>query len=159
MRNKLYDLAFDFPDLIELTDSEQAFGIKHRVTCANDLSDFDPCVVDIVRLTNKTSTKPKKVIYVSGAFHGNERIGPNVTVYFLEYFVSQYLNGETQVKERFQTLLDNIEVVLTPMTNAPGYRRNHREEKISDEAKDRMRSRFGKSPEDSFDINRDFPFD
>jgi hypothetical protein len=31
-------------------------------------------------------------------------------------------------KARFHALLDSLEIILTPMTNAPGYKFNKREE-------------------------------
>ena len=45
------------------------------------------------------------------------------------------------------------------MSNAPGYRRNQREEIISEEAQDRMVDEYGMTRESSLDPNRDFPFD
>ena len=83
IRTKIEALSTDYPDLIEATTSESELGIKHRVSCGDET-----CVVDIVRLTNRNASGPKKVIFISGAFHGNERLGPNASIYFLEYVIS-----------------------------------------------------------------------
>jgi hypothetical protein len=42
--------------------------------------------------------------------------------------------GEINFKNRLNHLLSNIEIILTPMTNAVGFYRYEREEEISIEA-------------------------
>ena len=48
-------------------------------------------------------------------------------------------------------MLENIEFIITPMTNAVGFYYGEREERISSEIANRIGRR-------SFDINRDFPY-
>ena len=79
-------------------------------------------------LTDSSVPGPKKQVYISGALHGNERIGPNAVYYFLEYYLSK-LEQEDGYIER--EVMKNVEVILTPMTNAPGYFHNEREERVS----------------------------
>ena len=47
--------------------------------------------------------------------------------------------------------MENVEVILTPMTNAPGYYHNEREERLPSS----VAAKVGKK---SLDINRDFPY-
>jgi predicted deacylase len=44
-------------------------------------------VVDVVTLGSDNGWKKKKKIYISGALHGDEIIGPNAAYYFIEYMV------------------------------------------------------------------------
>ena len=71
-------------------------------------------------------------------------IGPNSVYYFLEYM----LMHKSAITSH---LLDHLEIIVTPMTNAVGYYNGHREELLSAEAQQ-------KTGKHSFDINRDFPY-
>ena len=55
---------------------------------------FDPdhrCVIDVVTLTDRDVPAEEKVqVYISGALHGNERIGPHVAFYLIEYLASNF---------------------------------------------------------------------
>jgi len=54
------------------------------------------CVLDIVTLSDfdyKASNQEegdKVQVYISGTLHGDERIGPQVAYYLMEYLVSNY---------------------------------------------------------------------
>lgn len=117
------------------------FGIPHQVTCETSNT---PCVLDIVKITDQTSPATEKVqVYISGALHGDERLGPHVAYYLIEALVTNF------GKDPYITqLLQSREIIITPMTNAPGFFRNMREEPMAGSA-----ISFG-----SFDINRDFPY-
>ena len=101
------------------------FGIYHRVDCrAHDdiersFQQNDRCQLDIVTLTDNTVSKKKKQVYLSGTLHGNEILGPNTMYYFIEYMLSSYDNVETT-----KHILQNLEIIITPMTNAVGFYRN-----------------------------------
>jgi len=78
-------------------------------------------------------------VFISGALHGNERLGPAVTFYLIEYLVTNY--GKDPL---VSSLLSHIELVIIPMTNAVGYSRNERLEAFNGTK--------------GYDINRDFPY-
>ena len=80
-----------------------------------------PCIVDIVRLSNWNNQGQKKKIYISGGINGDEALGPVVSVYFMEYLISSAINGDPLAKKRFNKMLDNLEIIITPMTNSVGY--------------------------------------
>ena len=108
-------LALQFPDLILLENADSKYGIPSMVDCNSS-----KCVVDIVTLTDR-STPPddKAQVYISGALHGNERIGPHVSYYIIEYLAMNF------GKDAYLThMLKTRELIITPMTNAYGYATN-----------------------------------
>ena len=82
-------------------------------------------------------------MYISGALHGNERLGPNVAYYLIEFLATNF-NKDSYITY----LLKQREIIITPMTNAYGYFHNTREEKTVDE--------YGRTSK--IDPNRDFPY-
>jgi predicted deacylase len=111
MRSKLKQLALNYPRYMKLSDSEKMFSLRHRVNCGSD----SPCKLDIVSITNHESDKPKKQVYISGTLHGDEIIGPNSAYYFIEYMLMAEKNPS------LTNILENIEIIITPMTNAVGF--------------------------------------
>ena len=83
-------------------------------------------------------------MYVSGALHGDERLGPHIAYYLVELLVSNF-GKDPDITD----LLKRREIIVTPMTNAVGFYHNEREERLSGEAR-----HYGYSA----DINRDFPY-
>lgn len=110
---------------------------RGKTSCNQFLS---RCILDIVNVTDHSVSSENKVqVYLSGALHGNERLGPHATYYLIELLVTNY------GKEPYITrLLETREIIITPMTNAPGFCNDQREEQIMDGS--------------SEDINRDFPY-
>jgi predicted deacylase len=84
-------------------------------------------------------------VYISGALHGNERLGPHASFYLIELLASNYYARTDYIVN----LLKQREIVITPMTNAPGFRFDEREERMAGE---------GLLTRSSVDINRDFPY-
>ena len=113
MRVKLAELARQFPDVIDLDTAENKLGIPYMVDCEAG----QKCQLDIVTLTDKNSDARDKVqVYISGALHGDDRVGPHVAFYLIEYLASNY------GKDPYLTyLLRTRELVITPMTNSYGY--------------------------------------
>jgi len=65
-------------------------------------------------------------VYISGALHGNEVIGPNAVYYFIEYLLASYKDDALVT-----SLLRKREIIITPMTNAVGYFHNERGERVN----------------------------
>jgi predicted deacylase len=102
------------------------FDIKHQVLCENN----QRCIIDIVNLTDVQSIAENKVqIYISGALHGNERLGPHASFYLIELLVTNF-----GIDPFITNLLKTREIIITPMTNAPGFFYNEREERMAGEA-------------------------
>lgn len=117
------------------------FGISHTAKC----SDGKLCVLDIVTLSDVQSPSADKVqVYISGALHGNERVGPHATYYLIELLVRGF-----GVDPYITNLLKTRQIIITPMTNTPGFDTNQREETMGG-----VGTQYAKS----VDINRDFPY-
>ena len=111
----------------------------------------DKCPHIIVELTDFTSKEEKHQIYISGAVHGNERVGPNASLELIELMCSERKN------KWINKLLKTRLIIITPMTNPHGYNDNIREEiLLKDEDSYNLTSnRYVKTHKD---INRDFPY-
>jgi predicted deacylase len=76
--------------------------------------------------------------------HGNERVGPHAAYYLIELLVTNF-----GYDPYITNLLKQREIIITPMTNAPGFAYNEREEQMAG---------VGAQYARSVDINRDFPY-
>ena len=84
-------------------------------------------------------------------------IGPHSAYYLLEYLLSGFTNNEPNITN----LLQNREIIVTPMTNAVGFYHNEREERINTNHpsfKDNTMRVHERKVKASVDINRDFPY-
>lgn len=96
-------------------------------------------------------------MYISGALHGDEVIGPHSVYYLIEYLLSGFVNREPLITY----LLQNREIIITPMTNAVGFYHGEREERINiyhPSFKNNMGRVHERKIKGSADINRDFPY-
>jgi predicted deacylase len=84
-------------------------------------------MLDIITISDFQAKQEDKVqVYISGALHGDEVIGPNIAYYLIEYLLSNF-----KIDSQITQLLKNREIVITPMTNAVGYYHYEREERIN----------------------------
>ena len=128
MRKKIEELKTQFPEFLKVSTAEEEFGIKHRQPC-NHADPTERCQVDILRISNWANADSKKQVYFSGTLHGDEIIGPHSVYYLAEYLLVEAASPGSDVSR----LLDSLEVVLTPMTNAVGYFNEEREERMTRE--------------------------
>lgn len=139
LRAALSKMATEHPTLVDVFTTQERYGLPAVGRCGGA-----DCVVPVLVLTNKTSLAEESAradgdiarpeLFVSGALHGNEWIGPQASVGFAEYMLKQ------QSKRWIKFLLNTRIVVIVPMANADGYFHGRREE-------------------DGIDPNRDFGFD
>ena len=110
---------------LETSSTKFDLGYGEDIMCPNsEGSGQEHCQIDIVTLGDqKVKAEEKTQVYISGALHGNERIGPVVAYYLIEYLVTNFEHDNW-----ITYLLQNREIVITPMTNAVGYAHNEREE-------------------------------
>ena len=88
IRSRLVDLAEKFPNVMLLENSSSKVGVPYGVNCDDKGT---KCVLDIVTITDfKTSSENKVQVYISGSMQGNERLGPAITFYLIEYLVSNF---------------------------------------------------------------------
>ncbi|CAN8062439.1 unnamed protein product [Agarophyton chilense] len=143
----LVSLAEKYPALIRLYSAQDRFSLPYVGNCTNvqtsDPAHEEPCTIWVVELSNfdtLTEDPARPEVLISGELHGNEAIGPHVTLAFLEYMTENY-NKNDFVRRMIDTRL----VTVVPMANAIGFYSDEREER---QAKSGM----------SFDPNRDFGF-
>ena len=122
MRREIYKMAEQYPQIMNVQTSEERFGIKHYQKCG-----LEVCKLDIVTITDNQRglSENKPQVFISGTLHGDERIGPHVAFYLIEYLVNNF--GQDRQVTR---LLQTREIIITPMTNAVGFYHHEREERI-----------------------------
>ncbi len=134
MEDYLRTLALKYPNLMHLETAQEKYAVPYA-NCSPSV-----CPVYIVTLTEFATYSPDRPqVFLSGAVHGNEVIGPNAVSYLAGYLLRGYGN------DRWLThMLQTRVIVILPAANAQGYMDDMREERV------------GKR---SFDPNRDFPYD
>ena len=79
--------------------------------------ELEPCVVDIVTVTDFSVSAENKVqVFISGSLNGEERLGSHIAYYLIEYLVTNF-NRDVYVTHLLQTR----EVIVIPTPNAYGY--------------------------------------
>mmetsp|Transcript_34259 Transcript_34259/g.25328 ORF Transcript_34259/g.25328 Transcript_34259/m.25328 type:complete len:154 (-) Transcript_34259:1653-2114(-) len=152
MRAKLSELEKQYPRLMKLESTKSLFGLEHKVKCGKET-----CMTDVVTISDfQDGARDKVEVYISGTLHGDERVGPHVAYYLIEYLLTNF-----DVDYEITNLLKHREIVITPMTNAVGYYFNERTERINKDHPD-FKANKGKTPDSKsaskYDINRDFPY-
>lgn len=113
MMQGMKDLETAHPELVQLTNAQQEFGIADQ---QGGLKTW------ILRLTNESSgasTKPEA--FVSGELHGDERVGPIAAYELAQWLVNNYASNSWA-----KLLLDTRELYFIPMTNAWGWANDQR---------------------------------
>ena len=130
------NLSEKFPNLIKTENIHDKYGVPYQFDSCGETK----CTIYLVTISDFNSTnKHKPQVYLSGNLHGDEKLGPLVLTYLAEYLVSNFTSNQ-DVKR----LLQNREILMTPVTNAQGYHYDRRTEKVNGSM--------------YVDINRDFPY-
>ena len=141
-------LAAMYPSLVRLRTAQERYNLPTAGTCSEDTRGIEKaaCRVWILELGAEkdavgggdggaATRSDKPQVLLSGALHGNERIGPTTLVELATLLCGRYGTDPWVTR-----LLDTRAVVMVPAANAVGYHENKREE-------------LGVDP------NRDFAFD
>ncbi|KAH9261225.1 hypothetical protein BASA81_000929 [Batrachochytrium salamandrivorans] len=132
INSQMAALVARFPEFAKLTTAQSEFGLPSPGECGSE----GPCVTQIVHLTDfATLHANRPEVYISGALHGDERVGPHSVLEFARVL----LEGRHE-NAWLEHLLRTRSIYLTPMTNSLGYFANQREE-------------------NGIDPNRDYPID
>ena len=135
---ELLRLATARPDLASLSTTQALYGLGTVGTCKNADGTSSACQNYVLEITNRSSlaADPERPeVLISGALHGDERIGPITAIELARWLVERY---DTDPWAR--RLVDTRVLLLVPMTNALGVSTNHRDE-------------------NGIDPNRDFPYE
>ena len=106
--------------------------------CREASGQMAPCLNYVLEVTNRAtlaSDPERPEILISGALHGDERIGPATALALSRWLVEKYASDGW-----IRRLVDTRTILIMPMTNAIGVEQNRREEL-------------------GIDPNRDFPYD
>ena len=135
---ELQRLAAKRPDLATLSTTQALYGLPTAGECREASGRRAPCKNYILEVTNRTSLAAdpdRPEVLISGALHGDERVGP-VTALALSRWLLERYDSDPWVHR----LVDTRTVLIMPMTNAIGVEQNRRDEL-------------------GIDPNRDFPYD
>ena len=126
-------LESTYPEYVQLFTAQDRWGLASPGTCGGAA----PCVQLIARITEESSLPDaaRAEVFLSGALHGDERIGPNAVTELAGWLLEANAAGNAWAS----VLLRKRALYVMPMTNAWGYSHNRRGEA-------------------GVDTNRDFPY-
>ena len=116
--SELLRLARERPDLASLSTTQALYGLPTAGECGDASGNRAPCQNFILEITNRTSLaadRDRPEILISGALHGDERIGPSTALALSRWLVERY-DSDDWVRR----LVDTRTVLVMPMTNAIG---------------------------------------
>ena len=134
----LLRLATQRPDLASLSTTQALFGLPTAGQCRDASNKMSACQNYVLEVTNRTSlaSDPERPeVLISGALHGDERVGPATAMALSRWLIERY-DADPWIRR----LVDTRIVLIMPMTNAIGVELRRRDEL-------------------NFDPNRDFPYD
>ena len=169
---RMVQLGSDYPDFVRVTTSQEAFGLATAGTSSDCPFDDDTTTTSstssgcrnyyaivqdyTVHPEGSASAARLPTVLLSGALHGDERVGPTTVVETLQLLVQAAAceatidaacrRGDTTLlpapqRQWLARLVTTRRIIVVPTANALGYYRNTRTEAFQD------------------DPNRDFPFD
>ena len=131
-------LAHSRPDLVKLSTTQELYGLPTVGDCGNADGSMSPCKNFVLEITNHSSraADPERPeVFISGALHGDERIGPATALALSRWLVERY-----DIDPWARRLVNHRTLLVMPMTNALGVEKRRRDE-------------------NGIDPNRDFPYD
>lgn len=134
---QLQRLAALRPDLARLTTTQAEYGLPSVGVCSNADGTRSACLVHVLEITNHSSAArdvERPQMLVSGALHGDERVGITTALELSRWLVERY-----DADPWARRLVNTRTVLVMPMANAIGVEQRRREEL-------------------SYDPNRDFPY-
>ena len=125
LARSIQSLANQFPHLASAYTTQQRFGLPSAGRC-----DGEPCQVWVLEVTHQASLSrnaERPDVLVSGALHGDERVGPLATLELARWLLLRY---ERDAWAR--RLVHTRRLLLVPAANAVGYHRGLRNELEND---------------------------
>lgn len=145
----LLELNATFPEVLRVSVAQETYALPYPEELACVVDDETkaeaPCKHYVVHLTNHSTLAEdpeRPEVFISGALHGNERVGPVSTVEtlaLLARFSTWFAHPEKMPEDArgnvsvdtlrwAHALVNSRNVLSTPMTNAWGISHNKREE-------------------------------
>jgi hypothetical protein len=119
-------LATTRPDLASLSTAQALYGLPTAGTCRNADGSSSACQNYILEITNRSSLAhelDRPEIFISGALHGDERIGPSTALALSRWLIERY-----DTDPWMRRLVDQRIILVMPMTNAIGVEQRRRDE-------------------------------
>lgn len=156
LRKKMLSLAKMYPNYVKVFTSQQRYGLKQ----AGAFPNYVMVIEDYTRHHGASKKELKNSlpeVFLSGALHGNERVGPTATFETARLLIfaaacqaggsspstrsacsamSAYKKSTPWVLPWLARLVSTRRTVVVPMTNAWGYANNQREEIFYDPNRD-----------------------
>jgi hypothetical protein len=130
---RMEEMKATHPLLVDLYDAQTRYGLPNVGRCsAPGAQPSVPCRQVIMEIGNRgkaTSGTPE--IFLSGALHGNEVIGPTAMVELAAFLLDRY--GKDPILTH---LVDTRRITVFPTPNAVGYFRKERGEMKEDPNRD-----------------------
>ncbi|KAF4323401.1 hypothetical protein BBO99_00003149 [Phytophthora kernoviae] len=157
MSRYLLELNSSFPDVVQVSIAQETFGLPYpkELQCQvdDDTHATEPCKQFVVHLTNHSTlaNDPERPeVFISGALHGNERVGPAAAIELValvahatSVYATDSVRPTMDTQRWLRELVNKRNVLVTPMTNAYGYSHNAREELKVDPNRDYNYMRSG----------------
>ena len=126
----LYALQEQYPNLIDVYTAQEApFELPSPGSCGSS----GPCRQVYARITDETTLpdKDRPEVFLSGALHGNERVGPTTTLEFVRMLLKHYTasttstaSTSTRSQDWLTRLVSRRALWVMPSANAYGYYHN-----------------------------------
>ncbi|KAL4109470.1 hypothetical protein PRIC1_001170 [Phytophthora ramorum] len=154
----LLELNTTFPDVVQVSIAQETYGLPYPDELQCQIDDktkaTEPCKQFLVHLTNHSTLvgdPERPEVFISGALHGNERVGPNAAIELIQlvaqatssYATDDNVKPTVGTQRWLRELVNTRNVLVMPMTNAYGYSHNHREELQVDPNRDYNYMRSG----------------
>lgn len=125
-------LAEKYPNLASLYKASEMLGLDFHDAPWFTCHKRERCEIPILLVTNKETLNPfTPEVFLSGALHGNERVGP-VTLSELAVFLCTEFDRTPEITY----MMNRRAIYIMPFPNAWGYSHNDREENKRDPNRD-----------------------
>ncbi|CAH0521002.1 unnamed protein product [Peronospora belbahrii] len=158
MAKYLLELNATYSDVVRVSVAQETYHLPYppELQCIIDdkTNATELCKQFVVHITNHStlvSDPERPEVFISGALHGDERVGPNAAIELVALFAHATSIYETDDKMKptvdtqrwLKELVNTRNVLVMPMTNAYGYSRKCRRELEVDPNRDYNYMRSG----------------
>lgn len=135
--DQLYALQTKYPSFVEVYSAQEKYDLPLRSELACVRGGVSaPCQHYVIEITDESALPDaqRPEVFISGALHGNERVGPQTAIALAEFLLDHA--GRADGNPWIKRLVQTRRVVIMPTTNAYGYEKNVREENGIDPNRD-----------------------
>ena len=124
----MQDLAERYPALTSLYTAQDRFGLSSAGSCPSPRHPAEtvPCKVWVLEISHRASLehhRQRPDVLISGALHGDERVGPLATLHLAKWLLGRY-----DFDPWARRLVNTRRLLLVPAANAVGFAARTRNE-------------------------------